>query len=187
MAAALPLLYLMGVRGFNASGQLTVILSINASSGAVEESPVFVVRSPFDSCGAAFDAGDGTGARPPRYYVPDGSPMEPAPLYEFLTVSVRGEVTHRAKATGGTPPGGSWDWPFVAFDARSQLGYGIGSLRPPPGPQGNTRCGLARKGACAWCWRWRFRCVRCRGARRAARAASERALRLSSAKIGCAL
>jgi len=131
-------LYLMGVRGFNASGQLTTILAINATTGAVALSPDFVVRSPFDGCGAAFDDGGAARARPPRFYVPDGSPMEPAPLYEYLTVSTSGEVVHRAKAHGGVPPGGSWDFPFVAFDSSTQLGYGIGSLRPPPGPDGNT-------------------------------------------------
>ena len=150
-AAALPLLYLMGVRGFNASGQLTVILTINATSGHVSESPVFVVRSPFDGCGAAFDAGDGTAARPPVYYVPDGSPMEPAPLYEFLTVSVHGEITRRAKASGGVPPGGAWDWPFVAYDARSQLGYGIGSLRPARRAT-RASCPSTRPRACRASW-----------------------------------
>ena len=137
-AAAAGMLYLMGVRGFNASGQLTTIIAINATTGAVRLSPDFVVRSPFDGCGAAFDAGSGAAGRAPQYYVPDGSPMEPAADYEFLTVSTAGEVLRRAKAHGGTPPGGSWDWPFVAYDAATQRGYGIGSLRPPPGPEGNT-------------------------------------------------
>jgi hypothetical protein len=137
-AAASALIYLVGVRGFNASGQLTTILTVNSSTGHVKESPLFVVRSPFDGCGAAFDAGGGAAGAPPAYYIPDGSPMEPAPLYEYLTVDMSGAITHRAKAHGGVPAGGSWDFPFVAFDAASRLGYGVGSLRPPPGPEGNT-------------------------------------------------
>jgi hypothetical protein len=64
--------------------------------------------------------------------------MEPAADYSFLSVNVHGDIVRRVKAHGGTPPNGSWDWPFVTFDPTTRLGYGVGSLRPPPGPDGNT-------------------------------------------------
>ena len=137
-AAALPLLYLIGVRGFNESGQLTTVIAVNATTGAVRLSPLFVVKSPFAGCNIAFDPGDAASKREALFYIPDGSPMEPAPEYAFLSVSTRGEVVRRVKAHGGTPPGGSWDWPFVSWDAANQRGLGVGSLRPPPGPEGNT-------------------------------------------------
>ena len=106
----------------------------------MDQSPPFIIKSPFAGCNIAFDAGNASSSppRPSLFYIPDGSPMEPASEYAFLSINVRGDVVHRAKAHGGVPPNGSWDWPFVSFDPTTRLAYGVGSLRPPPGPNGNT-------------------------------------------------
>lgn len=90
--------YSIGVIGFNNSGQITTVLSINSTSGHVDQSPPFIIKSPFAGCNIAFDAGDASSSppRPSLFYIPDGSPMEPASEYAFLSVNVRGDVVHRA-------------------------------------------------------------------------------------------
>ena len=122
--------FMIGIAGFNASGQLTHVLKVDLKTNTTHKSPVFVVPSPLAGCAAFVDASSGG----PSFIIPDGSPEEDPPHYEYLTVSISGDVIRRVPAV--VDGGKVWDMPMIT--SFKGIGYGLGNLNPPPEPQGNS-------------------------------------------------
>ena len=93
-------------------------------------SPEFIVPSPLAGCNGAWDAANSL------YYIPDGSLEEDPPLYQYLTVSTSGAITHAVPMN--SPNNTRWSFPFVAYDPATQLGYALANEEPPPSANGNV-------------------------------------------------
>ena len=126
-AAAPRLVTMLGVHGFNASGQLTTVGTVDLAKATIAWSPLFIVadQSALSSFTAAFAlAADGT---TPTYVIPTGSEFE-AGKYGYLTVSATtGETLHRVTASD------AWDVPFfeaVRGSASTLVALGEGGTHP---------------------------------------------------------
>ena len=113
------LVTIWGVLKSDPPRQRTAVGALNLTSGAIAWSAPFEIPLQLDFRAAAFAPSAAAAGGAPAYIVATGAPGFEA-QYGMQVVLLNGSVAHALR----TEP--LWDWPTVAFDARTGLAVGFG-------------------------------------------------------------